>query len=193
MGEIVEINIISEDKKLFDKLNSYILKYMNGHKIKKNFEIMDNWEYDNEKKVTSIEMAKEYIGKKIVCITNIGENGKVGMTVESQGDLLLYNVWLDLLYDNNSNKLMYEFIEYLSEQDGVNNIYMGAIGVETKFDYITDCKTTIKNSHNIDVWVIEKKDMFNNLLDGYKVFKTICCGEDNKEIYILLKKDLPSG
>ena len=152
-------------------------------------EIMDNWQYENVETIDSIELAKTFIGNKIVCITEESGRCQAGVHIEPIEDLLLYNMWFNL--ESLSSEVEYanlidEFVGYISDCGGIKNIIIGAIGKETKFEYLGDSKTTISEAH-IDVWLINKTDSLNSILGEYKMLANIYYEDMYKEMLVLSK------
>ena len=190
MGEVIEISIISKDENLLMKLLSFISLQIKDDTTKKIIEVMDNWQYENVEKIESIELAEAFIGNKIVCITEENANSQVGVHIEPIADLLLYNMWFSLeglLSDAEYAKLIDEFVGYIFNCEGMKNIIIAAIGKETIFEYLGDSRTTISEAHNIDVWIIDKKDYLNNILEKYKMLASIYYGDIHKEMLVLSK------
>ena len=190
MGAVIEISIISKDEKLLMKLLSFISLQIKENTTKKTVEVMDNWQYENIEIIESIELAEAFLGNKIVCITEENASGQVGVHIEPIADLLLYNMWFGLeglSTDAEYAKLIDEFVGYISNDEGIKNIIIGAIGKETIFEYLGDNKTTISKAHNIDVWIIDKKDYLNNILEEYKMLANIYYEDIYKEMLVLSK------
>lgn len=150
---------------------------------------MDNWEYKNVKTMDSIDEVKALIGKKVVCITQIGENGQTGVSSEKIDNSLLYNLWFNsTLFETDVEyfKLIENFVRYLSNSKVINDIIIGAIGKETKFEYLGNIKETISKAHNVNVWVIEKPDFCVDIQQEYKILANISCDSIYKQEFVLI-------
>lgn len=190
MGEVIEINIVSKDKSLLLMFLDFISLQMKNDTNKKTIEVMDNWQYENVETLDTIDLIKEFIGNKIVCVTEKKASGQAGVHIEPIDDLLLYNIWFNLPLpssDAEYHRLIDEFMRYIFNRDAIKNIIIGAIGKETKFEYLGDSKTTMCKAHNVDVWLIDKKDILNSILEKYKVLADIYSGNIHKEMLVLSK------
>lgn len=190
MGEIIEFNIVSKDDSLLLKFLDFISLQMKDNANKKIIEVMDNWKYENIETIDSIEFVKTFIGNRIVCITEETASGQVGIHIVPLDDSLLYNIWFNLpLLSSDAEyiRLIDEFVGYMSNCEVIQNIIIGAIGKETKFEYLDDSKTTISKAHNVDVWIIDKTDALSNILEKYKMIANIHYGNIHKEIFVLSK------
>lgn len=190
MGEVIEINIVSKDENLLLELLDFISLQMKDNTIRLIVEVMDNWQYENVETINSIDSLKPFIGNKIASITEIRASGQTGISIEPIGDLLLYNVWFNsicLSLNEEYSRLINNFIEYLSSSEASNNIIIGAIGKETKFEYLCNSKETIDKAHNVDVWLIDKMDFLSNELENHKILADICSESMNKEVLVLSK------
>lgn len=193
MGEVIEINIVSKDEQLILEFLNFISLQMKDNTIREIVEVMDDWQYKNVEIIETIDLVKAYIGSKVVCITEMRENGLAGVNVEPVGDLLLYDLWFkSTLFSSDVEyfKLIERFIEYISNSEVINNIVIGAIGKETKFEYLGENKETINNAHNVDVWVIEKADSCDDILEEYKIVANIYFDNIHREMFALIKDKL---
>ena len=185
MGEVIDIMLVSKDENLFDKVLNYVLLYSKEESKQMTLEVMDNWEYENVKQIETYEMLKTYIGNKIVSVTKKDTEAQVGIIVEQKYDYLQYNLWMNFLYKISYKEIVNEFLTDLYEANIIDKIHIGAIGKEIMFNYDEEKKLTISNSHNVDVWIIEKKDIQYVDTRRYMIKAQKSYEEMDKEIYIM--------
>ncbi len=178
MGEVVDINILSKENKLLTVLYELVQSIRKGDIISQTIEVMDNWMYENSFEISEFENISDYIDNKILSITQITSQGVWGITGERNGDVYSYCVWF-----NPSNNISGDysnvircFVEYISCYHEKNKIILCGIGKETKFEYEFDLFNTIKLSHNIDIWIVNKNDYSQCYFPDYKI-----CSIDNFE------------
>lgn len=190
MAEVIEINIISINKGLLLRFLDFIPLQMKERTVKRKIEVMDNWQYDNVETIDTIDALKRFIGSKIVCITDIGARGTAGIVIEPINGLLQYNIWFNsaqLSTEAEYYKLITAFIEYLSKSKILNDVIIGGIGKETKFEYFDNAKDIIDNTHNVNIWLIDKKELLGKMPENYKVVANLSSGSSKREIVVLSK------
>lgn len=190
MGEVVEINIVCRKKCLLYDLLHFISLQMKDNICKKSIEIMDNWSYENVIELDSDEDIDQYVGNKIIRITETYSEGQAGVDVELVNDCFEYCIWFNTaVYSAKALyvELINDFIKYMSEIGIGEHIVIGAIGKETVFEYLDNAIEVINGSHNIDVWVIDREFFGDISLEKWYT-SVLKVGEKNeKEILVLTK------
>ena len=190
MGEVIEISIVSKEKRILYKFLEFIQFQNRENIIRKTIEVMDNWKYENVEIIESTELINSFLGKKLICITYINVNGQNGISIEPIDDLLLYNIWFNptsTYNDDEYTKLINDFITFFSDSESIDDIIIGGVGKESEFRYLNDSKETINEAHNINVWFIDKIELSSDMLEHYKILSYMYSKDMNKEIVVLSK------
>lgn len=191
MAEVVEINLICNNKVDTKMLLSFINCNAKGNVENRTIEVIDNWEYENRRTISSEEEISGLVEDKIICITEKYSSGYAGLNVEKVYQKYCYTIWFNILsYDEivQYNYLLKEFILFFKENI-CNTCVLCSIGKEIIFEYICDCYKEICNSHNIDVWIILDNEYENvlsqdsNILQQYRV-------EALDDFFLLCKKQV---
>ncbi len=190
MGEVVEINIVSHEECKIDDMLQFISLQMKDRVVKKTIEIMDNWQYENVFEITSEENMEQFVGDKIVCITEMFTVGQAGINIDFLNSCYVYCIWFNRkndLSDIEYVKLIKDFIKYIYGIQVIENILIGAIGKEVIFEYQNNIRKTIFASHNIDVWILDKYEYIDNSFEDYNIIKLKNYEKTKKQLYIVTK------
>lgn len=173
MGEVIEINIISKRKNILDKLLQYSSLSAKGQIVDYTIEIMDNWEYDNVFELNDIKLVQHYIDDRIICITQKKDLGVNGISVENIEGEYNYCVWynpMNAFTDKEYLEYSKIFIEYFFCNMMQDEITLCAIGKETLFIYDRNIYQIVNESHNIDIWLVDKGVYIEDCFSHYKSF-----------------------
>lgn len=187
MGEVVEINIVSCKKCPISDLLQFVLLQMGEKVVKKTIEIMDNWQYENVFEITNEEEIEQFIDNKIICITEIRSIGQAGINIEVLNNCYIYCIWFNskkYFSDSEYIILINNFIEYIFSGKIFENISICAIGKEVRFEYLADRKKIISTAHNIDVWILDNEEYFDNNFKDYEILEDKNCGTSKFKIYV---------
>ncbi len=156
MAEVIEINLICNNKLDTKMLLSFINSNTKGNAESRTIEMMDNWEYENRTIVNSEVDVLDIIEDKIICITEKYSSGYAGLNIEIVHQKFCYIIWFNIANYDETNQYRYLVREFISFYKGIicNNCVLCSVGKEVIFEYDYDCYKTICNSHNIDVWII---------------------------------------
>lgn len=174
MGEVIEINIVSHEKCQISHLLRFISLQMKDSVIKRTIEIMDNWQYENVFEVADEMDIEDFVDTKIISITEMMSMGQAGVNIESLNGYYTYCIWFNGKYsmsDIEYIELIKHFIDYACNIEMIDKILIGAIGKESIFEYLKDIKKTINTSHNIDVWILDKRECVDNALEDCNVLE----------------------
>lgn len=155
MAEVIEINLVCNDKLNFEMLFSFIYEQTEIDASSRVIEVMDNWEYENTYVINSKQDLNSLVSSKIVCITEKAKDGYVGLNIEKIENKFCYTIWFNMeKYDFTSHylRLIREFIIFL-KQIMDNQLVLCAIGKEVVFDYQGDYDKLLDDAHNIDIWI----------------------------------------
>lgn len=155
MAEVIEINLVCNDKLNFEMLFSFIHEQTEIDASSRVIEVMDNWEYENTYVINSKQDLNSLVSSKIVCITEKAKDGYVGLNIEKIENKFCYTIWFNMeKYDFTSHyfRLIKEFIIFL-KQIMDNQLVLCAIGKEVVFDYQGDYDKLLGDAHNIDIWI----------------------------------------
>ena len=174
MGAVLDINIISKKY-----INPHYIKYLLEDEFKliievQQIEIIDNWEFNNSKKILNIEEVENYIlNNKIANIISV-INGKYnsGIQIEKINKIYSFSFWIDTKYIqvldsnniNNKNKLFYNLIRRkIVELKNLYEISIASIGTETIFEYDKNIEKMIRESVNINMFLFLDYDLLKNI------------------------------
>lgn len=172
MGEVMEIHVISKRKSLLSKVLNFLSLSIKGKILDSTIEVMDNWKYENVVKVNDIESAEQYIDDKIICITEKISFGVRGISVERIEGEYNYCIWYNPKNDATDKEysdFARVFIEYFFGNMMKDDIKICAIGKETLFQYEENMYQTVSASHNIDIWLVDKKIYVEDCFKQYKI------------------------
>lgn len=133
-----------------------------------NMQVIDNWNYENlqhikETKNFQIDLLVE--SEKIVIINGSSNNGTCGAFVSKNNSQYEYDVWfskelINRLLGNEaaeSRELVYDWIsEIMLKNFGKDNIIYCAIGVEMFISQNDKLDDKVKNSINVERWILSK-------------------------------------
>lgn len=154
MGEVIEINIITQQKTMLKKLIKHMEIYKTECAVERTIEVMDNWEYQNVFECDDIKDINQYLDNKIVCITEMLSSGVMGVTSECINKEYIFCIWYNSKCDMGKDDYIYlikSFIKYLATDLIKDGIKLCAIGKETIFTYAEDIYQIVEKSHNIDI------------------------------------------
>lgn len=158
MGEILEVSIVSYENDIIEKVMNFMENMFEIHSNIQNIEIMDNWNYQNVFNVTSLDEAKKYMNSKIITLTKTSLTGQIGVSAEHSKKYYCYHFWYNPKYEIPENKYKEIYIILVSYLlDTIKNkILMCVMGREISVDFDLNVDQIIKQSHNIDIWIIKK-------------------------------------
>lgn len=161
MGEVIEINTVGSDLLIYNKLISFWESIIKGQVLSTKIETMDNWQYENIVELKSLSDIRGVIEQKIVLIKLKFETHIVGVTIEKQYNKYIVEGWLnsqlevdEQRYKEIINKFISTFRSY--------KINSCCIGREIIVDDYYDISEAIEKSHNVDVWIVRKKEYREN-------------------------------
>lgn len=190
MGEVIEFNIVCRQKIQLEYLMQFILPQENNCKTNRSIEVMDNWCYENLVEVSSYNDIDKYTDEKIIQITTTNDDGQSGISIECISGVYSYCVWFNMkhdLADSEYTELIDSFIKYISDAGIVDSIIIGAIGKEVVFNYSSDLLTSLESAHGIDVWILNKSEWIDDLLECYKLLEEQEYKTLSEQYYILSK------
>lgn len=173
MGEVIEINIIAQQKTILKKLIKHMEISKTECAVGRTIEIMDNWEYQNVFECDDLKDIDQYLDDKIICITEMLPLGVMGVTSECINKEHIFCVWYNFKGDISKDEYTYlitSFIKYLAADlinDGIN---LCAIGKETIFTYAENIYQIVEKSHNIDIWILNKNIYQKNCFNQCKIY-----------------------
>lgn len=189
MGEVIEINIISQKRTIIKKLMEFISILKKGKSVDRTIEIMDNWEYENVFECDGLEHIDQYLDDKIVCITEKLLLGVTGISSEHVEDVYNFCVWYNPKCDISNVEYTHfirDFIEYLSSNMLNDEIKLCAIGKETIFRYAENLYKMVDMSHNINIWILDKNIYQEECFDKYKIYSLENYSYDIGSVVIIL-------
>lgn len=193
MGEIIEISCIIKNKDCITNLYEYMKNTPNKENLSEKIEIMDNWCYENlfESDLFDINKIKEYVGSKIVLITETLTDGQKGLNIEPISKNC-YNVeiWFnqrDKCYDDTIGILLQLIVKNV-----MDDIDLIAIDKEIVFNYDEDFRQMDKKSHNIDIWLISEKNFLNKNITTYHEYDIKKRVIDKNVIFIMSLRKINS-
>lgn len=191
MGAILDFNIVSKEN---IDINKILREIENNFKVKigvNEIEIIDDWECSNA--IYELELYNVCKHIEVGKIANIQLNAhnkfKMGCQIEKEKGVYLTNLWLDtekLQYlDSNwiiaENEIFYnKLIDIILELSTIYEIIISSVGVESTLIYSQELEYVIRDSENINMWIIINKDLkdikgfqMKKLTDKVNVFKKI--------------------
>lgn len=158
MGEVIDINIISYKKDIIERTMCFMEELFEMHNVIQNIEVMDNWCYENVFNLSSLEETKEYMDSKIITLTRSSLNEQIGVSLERIFDCYCYQFWYNPkqeLSDNICKEIYGKYVIYILNKLKYD-ILMCGIGREISIDFGIGIDEIIKDSHNVDIWIIQK-------------------------------------
>lgn len=171
MAEVVEIHIICKENLKLDIIREFIDKEMGDCCINESIVAMDNWEYENSIMITSQEVGKYLLRKKIICIEEKIEDGAVGINIERLASGVYYTIWFNQKkYDNLSeyNNLINQFLLFL-KQEVRSRFLLCAIGKEVIFEFQNDYINLFQKSHGIDMWINLNIELTDVIMQKFEI------------------------
>jgi len=135
-------------------------------------EVIDNWDYDNQIylaiNTNSETVAKYILNDKIVMLGGMLNHAhQCGLIIEKATESIFsMSFWISTKelaflsddYVTSKNLGIYEYIvNTIIQLHDYYSIYLCAIGVETCFEYSESIELTIKNSRNVNCWIMSNK------------------------------------
>ena len=173
MGEVIEINIIAQQKAMLKKLVKFMATLKREHIIGRTIEIMDDWEYKNVFQCDDLKDVDQYLDDKIICITEMFPQGIMGVTSECINEEYIFCVWYNFKCDITKDEYIYlnkNFIEYLSTDLINDGVKLCGIGKETIFTYAENVYQVVEKSHNIDIWIVNKNVYQKNCFNQCRIY-----------------------
>lgn len=187
MAEIIEINLVCNNKLDTKILLSIINSNAKGNIESRTIEIMDNWEYENKISINSEEDVADLIEDKIICITEKYSSGYAGLNIESVHQRYCYTIWFNSANYDDTNQYSNLIKKFISQCKEIfcNNCVLCSVGKEVIFEYEYDCYKTIYNSHNIDVWIILSDEYDSVIKHDVNIFSrySVCTQGDFVVLY----------
>lgn len=175
MAAQLDINIFAKQQIELKYLVSLILN--NKFNIKEIY-VIDDWNYTNQIKISSIEQVAPFLSDQKIILLYIYNNicGNAGIFIEQHAGMYLYNFWIDTknlpqldrdIIDEENQKYYSKFYTQIDELYDYfkGHIKIASIGVESLVEYYPTLEDIIKNSSNVNAWITDDNS-FNIL--GYK-------------------------
>ena len=172
--KIIPIDVICN--KLFQEKSKIIID---------SIEIIDNWEYENQITLDmniDMETLINYVeNNKIVMINGLlNDNHRCGLFIEKvSNNITSLDIWissknlhfLDEDYITTENFSIYESItDSVLQMNDEYDVYLCGIGVETCFVYNESIDCIIRESANVNRWIIPFNQQFQKI-DGFDMVK----------------------
>jgi len=173
MGELIEVGIISQHKRIYSKMLEVLEKHLKMKNTAQIINVMDNWQYDDMIEINSIEEAENYMESKIVTIEKRSSCNQVGVSVEKKQKGYIVECWINPykeVIDKEYNELVNKIIKCFETN---NIIDVCGVGKEVSVDYDKSIYTLIKDSHNIDLWIISQQIYSTNQLNELNIKSVI--------------------
>lgn len=158
MGEVIEISIVSNKKDIIERTICFMEDIFEMHNVIQNIEVMDNWNYENLFNLDSLEETKKYMDSKIITLTRSSLNEQIGVSLERLLGCYCYHFWYNPkqeLSENDCKDIYDLYVNYILGKLKYD-ILMCGIGREISINFGMDIDEIIKDSHNVDIWIIQK-------------------------------------
>jgi len=159
MGEIIELNIISPKNDIVERLMCFMEDIFEMHNVIQNIEVMDNWHYENVFNLNTLEETKKYMDSKVITLTKSSMNEQIGVSMEHSLDCYRYDFWYNPkheFFDSDCKNIYEIYINYILDELK-DDILICGIGREIFIDFNMNIDEIIKDSHNVDIWLIQKE------------------------------------
>ena len=130
---------------------------------------MDNWMWENYRKIEMENMRKELNNNKIIIVKfKTQKFSDMGMYIQKENEDMVCDFWintekypeLDIGVINQENEkhylCIYQILHKITDMFSLEIKILG-IGVELTFEYYTDVAEIIRNSYNATAWLVNKK------------------------------------
>ncbi|MCI8777477.1 MAG: hypothetical protein HFK00_08850 [Oscillospiraceae bacterium] len=164
MGELIEFSIVSSNKSLYTDMLNFLEHYLSSDNEELIISIMDNWYYDNKIKINSLKEAEDFMETKIVTVEKNIQHESIGVFIEKNKNGYIIDCWINLdkeIIGKQYTDLINEIIKCFK---GNKKLIICGIGKEISIDYDKKIIESIKESHNIDCWIVSKQFYIDNEL-----------------------------
>lgn len=178
MAVVLDINILCKKVLDLDVIITLLAKH--GVSIEAVNQI-DNWKWDNEKRVESFEQIATILNMQHIVIFKLKrlQIKDMGLYIEKMDNHYLYTAWINtegypmLDCENvtmNNCKYYKEIIQAILELNGLSkdSFEIAGIGLETDFCYEKNIIGMIQKSKNVILWMLNQYDNLNVCLDDFK-------------------------
>ncbi len=142
---------------------------------------IDNWRWENQQKLDAVDQITNVVNmNKIIIIELMSSSFKnSGIYIEKINSLYIYTFWMntegypemDRDAINSENSSFYEKIYQVIlnlENLAPNTIETVGIGIETYFSYSENLMKMIRDSRNMNTWILDGSVKTDKILEGYK-------------------------
>lgn len=150
---------------------------------------IDNWLWENERSINDTDRIADILDMQHIAIIKLKQPmfKDMGVYIEKVENQYLYTLWiniegyseLDCERITVHNREFYEkIVETILElnKPGKGLFEVAGIGVETDIQYNKNVMDIIRNSKNVAIWLLNRRDELNTHMEGYEIdiLESVC-------------------